>query len=607
KKTDKVIVRMEDGKPTITNTRVNQTLYLTERAQEYAERSIYYSGTFNTITYVRAFSLFPHPNGKKYLEADVSEVVDKHPMTDGIFYDDNKSKFFIYPGLMAGAISNLVYQETINDVHFMDGFYFSTYKTTVNSEYSINYPADLVSVKYFFIGDSSKIKFTKTKNKEGYTILNFEAKNLLKIPYERDAPNIRNYVPHVIPYIEKYYDGKQWVEVFSDVAHLHKWYYSFIKSLHEEALADASLHRLVDSLIITEKSDFGKMKKIFYWVQNNIKYIAFEDGLGGFIPRKPSAICTNRYGDCKDMANLLDIMLTMAGLKAFPAWIGTRMIPYTYQQVPTPAVDNHMIAVALVDGKTYFLDATGSYLNVNFPSPMIQGKEALVSKGENNFEVLKVPEVGAERNQLYDSTVLTLEGKTLLAKTTASYTGLQRYMFVAKNSSLSKNKRNEVLQEGFKKGNNKTKVSNFSIHGFDDRDSDITITYNSKIPDYAVQSGDEIFVNMALDKRWLQDAIDTAEKKLALEHDIKYTVRNTTILNLPQGYSITKLNQPKSWHNSQFGFDISYEKLADKVVCHQTLTSNFLVLNPKDFQEWNKMIDALQDAYGSAVVLKKNK
>jgi hypothetical protein len=29
-----------------------------------------------------------------------------------------------------------------------------------------------------------------------------------------------------------------------------------------------------------------KVKAIFYWVQNNIRYIAFEDGIAGFLPDK---------------------------------------------------------------------------------------------------------------------------------------------------------------------------------------------------------------------------------------------------------------------------------------------------------------------------------
>ena len=45
-----------------------------------------------------------------------------------------------------------------------------------------------------------------------------------------------------------------------------------------------------------------KAKAIFKWVQDNINYVAFGDGYGGFIPEGASATCDTRYGDCKAMS-----------------------------------------------------------------------------------------------------------------------------------------------------------------------------------------------------------------------------------------------------------------------------------------------------------------
>ena len=63
-----------------------------------------------------------------------------------------------------------------------------------------------------------------------------------------------------------------------------------------------------------------------------------------------------KYGDCKDNSSILSEMLSIAGLRA-ASW-RDRSIPYTYEEVPTPA-DNHMILSYENKGKTYYLDATG--------------------------------------------------------------------------------------------------------------------------------------------------------------------------------------------------------------------------------------------------------
>lgn len=47
----------------------------------------------------------------------------------------------------------------------------------------------------------------------------------------------------------------------------------------------SQLKKLVSELTANAQTDEQKTQLIYAWVQNNIKYIAFEDGLGGFVPR----------------------------------------------------------------------------------------------------------------------------------------------------------------------------------------------------------------------------------------------------------------------------------------------------------------------------------
>ena len=62
---------------------------------------------------------------------------------------------------------------------------------------------------------------------------------------------------------------------------------------------------------------------MFYWVQDNIRYIAFENGIMGFKPDAAQNVLNKKYGDCKGKANLLKEMLKLAGYDARLTWIGT--------------------------------------------------------------------------------------------------------------------------------------------------------------------------------------------------------------------------------------------------------------------------------------------
>src|SRR6185369_12627115 len=160
---------------------------------------------------------------------------------------------------------------------------------------------------------------------------------------------------------------------------------AFISKL--ENTKDETLKQLADSLIANVNTPREKATKIYQWVQANIKYIAFEDGLEGFVPRRAIDIYNHRFGDCKDMASILTALLQLSGLKAYFTWIGTRDIPYDYTDVPLPICDNHMIAALDVDTEWIFLDATDPNCIFGLPSSMIQGKQALISISKDDYKI----------------------------------------------------------------------------------------------------------------------------------------------------------------------------------------------------------------------------
>ncbi|MBC8644862.1 transglutaminase domain-containing protein [Flavobacterium lindanitolerans] len=157
--------------------------------------------------------------------------------------------------------------------------------------------------------------------------------------------------------MKDYTIDKNTTKVLDNTEELYNYYKSFIKNLNKTD--DTELKELSVELTEGLSSDTEKIKKIFYWVKDNIKYIAFENGYEGFIPREASTVFKRKFGDCKDMSSIITSMANYAGIKNVTvSWIGTREIPYSYEQLPTPSVDNHMIAVYNDNGNYIFLDAT---------------------------------------------------------------------------------------------------------------------------------------------------------------------------------------------------------------------------------------------------------
>lgn len=179
------------------------------------------------------------------------------------------------------------------------------------------------------------------------------------------------------------------VGAFKDATDLYRWG-------HAQEQVDCSLPQQ-DSLIATIthgcSTDKACIASTLAWVQQNIRYVAYEAGQAAFTPDKPSEVIRKRYGDCKGMSLLLKTLLKAQGFDARLADIGVRgLIDWTADEVPTPAAYNHVICVLFHQGDTLFLDATIKSAPMGFIPAGLQGQQACVENGDD-YLMLTVPEL----------------------------------------------------------------------------------------------------------------------------------------------------------------------------------------------------------------------
>ncbi len=593
-------IRIESGQLKIFSDKSEDMLLLNEKANIFNEKSIYYS-TFEEISNIQAMTRVP--SGKGYKDVKVENIITKTDMSAGTFYDDYKAKTYVYPDLQAGARLVLSYRETLKEPRFFGNFFFGAYIPSEYSEFSVTFPPE-VKIKYKLYGcEDGDVMFTKTESKKGNTYT-WSANFPKKHRSETDAPNVRYYAPHLIVYIDEYTINGKTQKLLSDVGELYKWYRELVKDVNKNN--DEHLKTLVDSITSGARTETEKVKRIYYWVQDNIKYIAFEDGLGGFVPREASAICDKRYGDCKDMSSILSKMLTLADVKnARIAWIGTRHIPYTYEDVPSPLCDNHMIATWNDNGNYYFLDATGKNTPLGMYTSMIQGKEALIYKGESGYDIVKVPEVPKEKNVSSDTVFIHMNNDRIAGTGLYDVTGFQKIDLCYNMQGLSEDEKLKFLRKFLQKGSNKFQLDSISCSNLQEKENDLKIRYNFSISDYARLNGNETYCNMNLDKSLFNDYLKPEDRKIDREIDYKSIDKNTTVMEIPDGYAADYIPKNASYSSPKFGFDMKYTLRGNKIYCDKSVYIDALLIKTTDFPEWNKMISALSSAYKETVILKK--
>lgn len=180
-----------------------------------------------------------------------------------------------------------------------------------------------------------------------------------------------------------------------DVSSLQSWdqFAAWYKRLSVGSdMQDDAVRSKAEELAAGATSRTQKIRKAFEFV-SALRYVAIEMGIQGIRPRTPAVVLQNRYGDCKDKANLLIALLTDMSIDArfcvlnrgsstdvtFPSWQFNHAIAY----VPKAPGDGQP--------DDLWLDTTDSTAPFPTLAPGDIGRAALVfNKTDANFLTVSV-------------------------------------------------------------------------------------------------------------------------------------------------------------------------------------------------------------------------
>lgn len=559
--------------------------------------------TFNDLKLIEAYSLVP--SGKKYTKKKVSFFSTKDNLSEDHFYDNTKTTSFEFEQLAVGAKYYIKKQFEIPDPNLLIPTFFISNNDVEKYTLKLRtHPSIEIGYKLFNC-DSIKIQIQKTTTKDNFTEYLFVVEDIHSLKIDYGAPDVRYFSPHIHFFIKSHKTKKQTTNYFGDIAALNSYYYDFIKDVNNKT--DTAIQKQVEELIKDKTNEIDKVKVIYQWIQSNIKYIAFEDGYGRFIPRSSSLVFKRRYGDCKDMAGLIHEMLKVANINSYWTWIGSRSIPYTYAELPTPGVDNHMINTYIdKNGNYYFLDGTSSNTPFGMPSAFIQDKEALIQFSRDSFQIKKVPIVAKENNQTTDSIFFKINNNTLEGRAVSYYFGYPRENTVAKLRDLTGTKRQEAIKSLHTLGNNKFELIDYKEHNLNDKDLPYIVEYNFKIPNYILTHGDETYINMNLENHFASLKLKD-DRKQPYDNSFHNNFNLIIQLEIPNNYKINYVPENSSYANDLFGYNFNYitNKTNNTITLNQNYYINFLLLQKDKFSEFNQFINQISKAYKETLILIK--
>ena len=528
------------------------------------------------------------------------KVNDEAYTVEEYFFNDARVKYASVDFPVQGYKYYFEATKNIFDIKYFTSLYFTDSYPINKKQITLVVPKWLnLEIKEMNFEGFQISKTSTFDEKQNADIITYSVSGLDAVYKEEQSPGPSYIYPHLLILAKSYTDGGERFTLFNETKDLYNWYKSLVDSMADDPSA---IKEKVAELTANAKTDEEKIKNIYYWIQDNIRYIAFEDGLAGFKPDECQNVFKKRYGDCKGMANLTKQMLIEAGFDARLTWLGTKHIAYDYS-TPSLSVDNHMICTVFYDGKKIFLDGTEKFNPFGEYAERIQGKQVMIENGES-YILETVPVVAPEKNRETHVFNAKINNNALEGNVSLTYSGESRASFLYVFNNLRTEMKNEALEYYLKRADRNMMVDNIETSDLENRDDQLSIDFNLK-QDNAVSSfDDEIYINLDYNQeygKWLFN-----ERNTDYEFAHKEYLSSEINLELPEGYKITELPKGIDVNTKNYKIFVDFE-LTDNVLHYKKVfVMKDAVVKKSNFKEWNETIKNLQSIYNQQIILVKD-
>lgn len=529
---------------------------------------------------------------------DIEEVCGNYEIDD-IFYSDAKVCSYHFNLLFEGSEVSVEVKKLYKDPKYLTKVFFHDNEPALTRKITFviphNIKVDLLEFNFEGFAIDRQESAGNGKRTVTYTL-----NEVASLKREDHSLGILHYYPHILVTTREFVTNGDTKKILSSVSDLYAWYHGLTKEVEN---VEEDLKAQVETLTATASTPEEKIRAIYYWVQDNIKYIAFEEGIAGFKPEAAQNVYTNRFGDCKGMAMLTREMLKLAGFDARLAWIGTNMIPYRHE-IPSLATDNHMICTVFDQGLKYILDPTEKYNTLGRYAERIQGQEMLIENGDT-FIRETVPLEQADKNLISRFEEIELAG--LLLKGTGNLTvhgeAKKNYLYFSSHSTA----RDQDKLYNFLAVSNPGSGDQVEITGLPepDRETPLQLNYEYLLNNKVSKFDSDLYISLDWDKTY-GDLVMKDERVTDYYFGRKVLIKTTKKILLPAGYKITHLPEGMAQSHENFSIKVFFNASGNSI----TYTNEILIpdglIRKQDFEEWNATVKKLAALYNDQVVISKN-
>lgn len=357
-------------------------------------------------------------SGKDYEVKEKDAVESAIIGVDGSdLVSDLRTKTLRIPAATAGSVVGYEIEQELRPYVMVDDWDFQDTIPVREAHYTLQLPKGW-SYKTNWLNHSEQ-----APTESGAGQWNWSIKDVQPIHIEPDMPPWRGIAGRMVVAFVPPSGQNPGIQSWRDIG---AWYLGLTQGRRE---ASAEIKQKVAELTASVPTLLGKMQALASFVQNDIRYVAIELGIGGQQPHPAAEVFNHRYGDCKDKVTLLSAMLEEVGVDSYYVIINTVRGSVTATTPPNLDFNHAILAIALpagVDtaalrarithpklGQLLFFDPTNALTPLGRLSGALQSNYGMLVTPDGG-ELLALPQLSADSNGIERTARLTLDEKGTL-------------------------------------------------------------------------------------------------------------------------------------------------------------------------------------------------
>ncbi|WP_347374158.1 DUF3857 domain-containing protein [Aequorivita sp. Q41] len=455
---------------------------------------------------------------------------------------------------------------------------------------------------------SNKPKY-KPHNIEGYDIsiaeevneLIFSATNLKTIRYEEHSPSISTILPHVTIALDVFKlkgetgSGKDWEQFGS---WMYKNLLSDVRDLPEGTLARAK------SLVANETTNEGKARKIYQYLQDKVRYVSIQIGIGGWKPMLASDVDKLSYGDCKALTNYTKAMLDAVGVPSYYTILYGDTAERDITSDFTSLQGNHMILAIPDEDKITWLECTSQDLPYGYLGDFTDDRDVL----------LITPEGGKIAHTAVYETENSSQTNTARVKVAADGKVLVDFQSISKglqyeDKYLLPKKKQDDIDAYFK--NRWSYINGFSIDAIEFNNDRENVVFTEKlslsIPNYANPVGDDFLfcANIFNQNKYIPPRIENRKQNLYI--GFGYVDDDIIEVEIPENFNVETLPEA-SVLETKFGrYEMNYSKAEGNLLIYtRKLLINKGEYPSSEYENYRDFLRSIARLDKTKILLKQN-